>query len=86
MDALTIVARLARQALDQERGALVRIDRAIGDAYDAEKQLTKALPKLAKTASSPDLRTAFETHLEETRGQIDRLVGGTAELDEPDWL
>ena len=43
------------------------------DAYDAEKQLTKALPKMAKAASSPDLRQAFEAHLEETRGQIDRL-------------
>lgn len=43
------------------------------DAYDAEKQLTKALPKLAKAASSLELRTAFENHLEETRGQIDRL-------------
>ena len=38
------------------------------DAYDAEKQLTKALPKLAKAATSAELRKAFETHLEETRG------------------
>jgi len=43
------------------------------DAYDAEKQLTKALPKMAKAATSPVLRDAFETHLEETRGHIDRL-------------
>ena len=43
------------------------------DAYDAEKQLIKALPKLAKAAASPDLRAAFETHLEETRGHVDRL-------------
>lgn len=43
------------------------------DTYDAEKQLTKALPKMAKAASSPDLRAAFEAHLEETRGQIERL-------------
>jgi ferritin-like metal-binding protein YciE len=52
------------------------------DAYDAEKQLTKALPKMAKAASSPDLREAFETHLEETRGQIDRLEQVFASLDE----
>jgi ferritin-like metal-binding protein YciE len=52
------------------------------DAYDAEKQLTKALPKMAKAASSPDLRKAFETHLEETRGQIDRLEQVFASLDE----
>ena len=43
------------------------------DAYDGEKQLTKALPKMAKAATSPDLRAAFESHLEETRGQIGRL-------------
>jgi ferritin-like metal-binding protein YciE len=43
------------------------------DMYDAEKQLTKALPKLAKAASSEDLRTAFESHLEETRAHVDRL-------------
>jgi len=43
------------------------------DTYDAEKQLTKALPKMAKAASSPLLREAFESHLEETRGQIERL-------------
>jgi len=52
------------------------------DAYDAEKQLTKALPKMAKAASSPDLRAAFEAHLEETRGQIARLEQVFASLDE----
>jgi ferritin-like metal-binding protein YciE len=43
------------------------------DLYDAEKQLTKALPKLAKTATSSQLRDAFESHLEETKGHVDRL-------------
>ena len=43
------------------------------DAYDGEKQLTKALAKLAKAATSPQLREAFETHLEETQEQIERL-------------
>src|SRR5262245_21968387 len=43
------------------------------DSYDAEKQLTKALPKLAKAATSPNLRAAFESHLEETRGHVERL-------------
>ena len=52
------------------------------DAYDAEKQLTKALPKLAKAASSPELRAAFEAHLEETRGQVSRLEEVFATLDE----
>jgi ferritin-like metal-binding protein YciE len=43
------------------------------DAYDAEKQLVKALPQMARAASSTDLCEAFEKHLEETHGQIERL-------------
>lgn len=43
------------------------------DLYSAEHQITKALPKMAKAASSSELRTAFETHLKETEGQIKRL-------------
>ena len=43
------------------------------DAYDAEKQLAKALPKLAKASTSPELRQAFEDHLEETRGHVEKL-------------
>ena len=54
----------------------------IRDAYDAEKQLTKALPKLAKAATTPALRQAFETHLEETRTQIARLEEVFGLLDE----
>jgi ferritin-like metal-binding protein YciE len=52
------------------------------DLYDAEKQLTKALPKLAKTAHAPKLRDAFESHLEETRGHIERLEQVFESLDE----
>jgi ferritin-like metal-binding protein YciE len=52
------------------------------DAYDAEKQLTKALPKMAKAASSPQLRAAFQAHLEETRGQVARLEDVFESLDE----
>jgi len=43
------------------------------DVYDAEKQLTKALQKMASSATSPVLRDAFESHLKETRGQVERL-------------
>ena len=43
------------------------------DIYFAEKQIVKALPKMAKAAQSPQLRAGFEKHLEETEGQIDRL-------------
>jgi ferritin-like metal-binding protein YciE len=52
------------------------------DTYDGEKQLTKALPKLAKAATSSDLRAAFEAHLEETRGHVDRLEQVFESLDE----
>jgi len=45
----------------------------IRDLYDAEKQLVKALPRLAKAATSEDLRAAFEEHLEQTQGQVERL-------------
>lgn len=43
------------------------------DIFSAENQITKALPKMAKAASSTELRTAFEHHLKETEGQIQRL-------------
>jgi ferritin-like metal-binding protein YciE len=43
------------------------------DLYSAENQIIKALPKMAKGASSPELKRAFERHLEETRRQVDRL-------------
>ena len=43
------------------------------DIYSAEKQITKALPKMAKATSSAELKAAFESHLEETEGQIERL-------------
>jgi ferritin-like metal-binding protein YciE len=43
------------------------------DAYDAEKQLTKALPKLAKKADSDELKSAFEDHLKETENHVTRL-------------
>jgi ferritin-like metal-binding protein YciE len=45
----------------------------LSDIYSAEKQLTKALPKLARAASNPDLKAAFESHLEETVGQVERI-------------
>jgi ferritin-like metal-binding protein YciE len=43
------------------------------DLYSAETQITKALPKMAKTASTPELRQAFESHLQETEGHVQRL-------------
>ena len=43
------------------------------DLYSAENQLVKALPKMAKAATSPELKKGFEKHLEETRGHVERL-------------
>jgi ferritin-like metal-binding protein YciE len=43
------------------------------DLYSAEKQLLKALPKMAKASTSEELRSAFETHLEQTEGHVARL-------------
>jgi ferritin-like metal-binding protein YciE len=43
------------------------------DLYSAEKQLVKALPRMAKNASNPELKQAFTDHLEETEGHIERL-------------
>jgi ferritin-like metal-binding protein YciE len=51
------------------------------DLYSAENQLIKALPKMAKTATNPDLKAGFTEHLEETRGQVARLEQICEQLD-----
>ena len=53
------------------------------DLYHAEKQLVKALPKMAKAARSDKLRQAFEHHLEETKGQVERLETVFDKLEMP---
>jgi ferritin-like metal-binding protein YciE len=52
------------------------------DLYSAENQLLKALPKMAKGASSPELKDAFERHLEQTKGHVERLEQLFQQLDE----
>src|ERR1700745_472487 len=52
------------------------------DLYRAENQLLKALPKMAKGASSPELKDAFERHLEQTKGHVERLEQLCEQLDE----
>ena len=52
------------------------------DLYDAEHQLLEALPKMAKAATEPELTTAFEKHLAETRTQVTRLKEVFAECGE----
>ena len=54
----------------------------IRDLYNAEKQIVKALPKMVKGATSDELRAAFESHLEETEGQVARLERVFELLDE----
>ena len=53
----------------------------IKDLYSAENQIIRALPKMAKNAANPQLRTAFERHLEETRNHVTRLEQIAGELD-----
>ena len=52
------------------------------DLYNAENQLVKALPKMAKAASSEELKQGFEQHLEQTRGHVQRLDQIFKSLDE----
>jgi ferritin-like metal-binding protein YciE len=53
----------------------------VKDLLSAEKQLVKALPKMAKGAASETLRTAIEEHLEQTKGQVERLEQVFAMVD-----
>jgi len=52
------------------------------DLYNAENQLVKALPKMAKKASAPELKRAFQDHLEQTKGHVARLEKIFKGLDE----
>lgn len=51
------------------------------DIYFAEKKIMSALPKMAKAAHNPDLRAAFEKHLDETEGQVERLEAVFEEIE-----
>jgi len=62
--------RITTMKLESLRDLLIE---QLRDLYDAEHQLTKALPKMAKAAASPELKAAFQKHLAETKGQIERL-------------
>jgi ferritin-like metal-binding protein YciE len=53
------------------------------DLYNAEQQMVKALPKMAKAAASDDLRAAFEEHLEQTKGHVARIEKAFEQLDLP---
>ena len=51
------------------------------DLYNAENQLVKALPKMAKASASPELKAGFEEHLEQTKGHVERLEKIFSKLD-----
>jgi ferritin-like metal-binding protein YciE len=63
------------------KGFMDLFELELKDLYSAEKQLTKALPKMAKAATNEELKQAFESHLEETEGQIGRLEKIFEQLD-----
>lgn len=67
--------------MDQELHELFLAE--LADLLSAEKQLTKALPKLAKAACSDELREAFESHLEETEEHVSRLEQVFQSVDAP---
>lgn len=54
----------------------------LADLYDAEHRLTKALPKMARVATDPELKEALLAHLEETRGHINKVQKVFAAFDE----
>lgn len=65
-----ILKEFCEMKLESLRDLLVE---QLQDLYDAEHRITKALPKMAKAAATPELKAAFEKHLKETEGQIGRL-------------
>src|SRR5688500_9876558 len=56
-------------------------DHLLKDLYSAEKQITRALPKLVKAVDDQELADALQTHLEETKEQVSRLEKIFEELD-----
>src|SRR6266446_6150758 len=71
--------RSCRRKINQRR-TMIKLDslrtlwiEEMRDLYNAENQLLKALPKMAKRASTPELRKAFQSHLEETKTHVERL-------------
>jgi ferritin-like metal-binding protein YciE len=59
------------------------LEEELKDIYDAEKRLVKALPKMAKAATSQELRQALQGHLEVTKGQVQRLEQAFELLEKP---
>jgi ferritin-like metal-binding protein YciE len=77
----TRIQILRRCSMQQQALRDLYIDE-LRDIYNAETQLLKALPKMAKAATSDELRSGFEEHLEQTRGHVSRLEQIFEDLDE----
>jgi ferritin-like metal-binding protein YciE len=69
--------------MPQETGLKKILIDELRDVYHAEKQLVKALPKMAKAATSPELRAALEQHLDETEEHVNRLEQAFDLLEQP---
>ena len=73
----------AKRAASNEKDLNDLFHDTLKDIYFAEKQILKALPKMAKAARSADLAAAFEKHYGETEGQVDRLEQVFGLIDKP---
>jgi ferritin-like metal-binding protein YciE len=71
------------KATDKQKTLQDLFTETLKDIYYAEKQILRALPKMARNANSAELRQAFETHREETEGQIERLHQVFELIDKP---
>ena len=65
----------------EEKAFTELFEEQIKDLYSAEKQIVQALPKMAKNTTNPQLRAAFEKHLEETKNHVARLEQIAEELE-----
>jgi ferritin-like metal-binding protein YciE len=74
---------MAAKAKNQEKTLEDLFLETLKDMYSAEKQLVRALQKMSKAANSEELKEAFETHREETEGQIERIEQVFERLDKP---
>src|SRR5215475_8994825 len=74
-------ARPRRKRMSELETIKDLLEEEIQDLYSAEKQLTKAIPKMAKGSNNEELSAAFEAHLKETEGQIERLEQAAELLD-----
>jgi ferritin-like metal-binding protein YciE len=81
------IAALSISKLKLENATMKTLDQLfhalLQDVYYAEKELTKALPKMAKEADNDELKKAFSNHLEETKGHVQRLEKAFEMIDKP---